>query len=257
MNASPEVVVKNMIAEIEALIRDDAHVAVLPAADGDLGKLSKAIAQLTDLLEARFAQLHRLMQLTETINTGLVIDDVLDQLFASFYDVIPYDRIGVALLDEDGERITARWARSLATAVRLPVGFTATLQGSSLQQVMSTGQPRILNDLEEYLDRHPSSVSTRLIVEEGIRSSLTCPLTAMGKRIGFMFFSSFQKGTYRSVHAELFVAIAGQLSTIIEKGRIYEMVLESKQESERLLEKLTRLNSGKDRLFAMVAHDLK
>jgi signal transduction histidine kinase len=79
----------------------------------------------------------------------------------------------------------------------------------------------------------------------------------MGKRVGFMFFSSFEKNTYRTAHADLFMAIAGHLSTIIEKGRIYELVLESKQESERLLAQLTRLNAGKDRLFAMVAHDLK
>jgi signal transduction histidine kinase len=145
----------------------------------------------------------------------------------------------------------------MATVVKLPVGFSAPLKGSSLQQVMASGQPRMLNDLQAYLMDHPQSVATRLIVEEGVRSSLTCPLTAMGKRVGVLFFSSFQKDTYRAAHADLFLAIAGHLSTIIEKGRIYEMVLQSKQESERLLVQLTRLNAGKDRLFAMVAHDLK
>jgi class 3 adenylate cyclase len=245
-----DAIVKNMVAEIEALIRDDRHVPMLPRADGDLGKLSSAIGELTHLLEARFAQLHRLMQLTEQINTGLVIDEVLEQLFVSFRDVIPYDRIGVALLDTDGAKISARWSRSLAATVKLPVGFSAPIRGSSLQQVFTTGQPRILNDLQTYLAEHPDSHSTRLIVAEGVRSSLTCPLSAMGRRVGFMFFSSFRKDTYRSAHADLFLAIAGQLSMIIEKGRIYEMVLQSKKESDRLLLNVlpasiaTRLKAG-------------
>jgi hypothetical protein len=100
---------------------------------------------------------------------------------------------------------------------------------------MVTGGPRILNDLELHLTQHPHSHSTRHILAEGVRSSLTCPLSAMGKRVGFRFFSSFQKDTYRTAHVDLFVSIAGQLSTILEKGRIYEMVLQSKKQSERLL----------------------
>ena len=257
MIRNQEVIVKNMVAEIEAVIRDDSHVPDLPPAEGELGKLSLAIVELTHLLEARFAQLHRLMELTGQVNTGMVIDEVLEQVFVSFRDVIPYDRIGVALIDPDGEHVRARWARSLATQVMLPVGFSAPLEGSSLQQVMTTGQPRILNNLEAYLADPPDSHSTRLVVAEGVRASLTCPLTAMGKSVGFIFFSSFRRDAYRAVHADLFVAIAGQLSTIIEKGRVYELVLQAQKESERLLAKLTRMNAGKDRLFAMVAHDLK
>ena len=250
MSKNQESILKSMVAQVEALIRDDSHVPNLPVAEGDLGKLSRAIGELTNLLEARFEQLHRLMQLTERINAGLVVEEVLEQLFVSFRDVIPFDRIGVALVDPDGKRIRARWARSLASSVRLPVGFSAPLSGSSLQEIMNTGRPRILNDLRGYLAAHPNSHATQLIVAEGVQSSLTCPLTAMGKRVGFMFFSSFSKDTYRSVHADLFLAIAGQLSTIIEKGRIYELVLQSKKESERLLLNVlpasiaTRLKAG-------------
>lgn len=247
-------VLKRMVAEIEALIRDESHVPNLPTAEGDLGKLSCAIAELTRLLESRFSQLHRLMQLTEQINTGLVIDEVLEQLFVSFRDLIPYDLIGVALIDTDGAKVSARWEKSLAANVKLATGFSALLLGSSLQQIARTGQPRILNDLTAYLAEHPGSKATQLIVAEGVRSSLTCPLTILGKCVGFMFFSSFHKETYRSLHIDLFRSIAGQLSMIIEKGRIYEMALQSKQESDRLLLNVlpaciaTRLKAGESQI---------
>jgi len=78
------------------------------------------------------------------------------------------------LLEEDGQVARARWARSDAPQVKIEVGYSARLAGSSLQKIIETGQPRILNDLKAHLREHPNSESTRLIVEEGMRSSLTC-----------------------------------------------------------------------------------
>ena len=96
------------------------------------------------------------------------------------------------------------------------------MEGSSLQRIVETGQPRILNDLEAYLTVHPGSASTALMIAEGIRSSLTCPLVGMGKPIGFLFFSSMKTGTYQNAHAEKFGQIALQISIIVQKARLYQ-----------------------------------
>jgi len=109
------------------------------------------------------------------------------------------------------------------------------MAGSSLQRIIETGEPRILNDLSEYLADHPHSRSTRLIVEEGIKSSLTCPLIAMGQPIGFIFFSSREVAAYRSVHSDIFKLIAGQLSVVIERSHMYEQLVKEKEKSEALL----------------------
>ncbi len=53
MSISQNVIVKNMVVEREALIRDDSHVPVMPPAEGDLGKLSPALGELTHLLDMR------------------------------------------------------------------------------------------------------------------------------------------------------------------------------------------------------------
>src|SRR5512140_1984315 len=147
-------------------------------AQNGLGELSLALCSMAESVGRRIDEAARLSDLAQKVNAGLMLGDVLGHVFASFRSVIPYERIGFSVLDEDRSHVRAVWARSLAGPTRLPPGYHARLSGSSLQKILETGRPRILNDLPAYLEDHPGSESTRLILAEGIRSSLTCPLVA-------------------------------------------------------------------------------
>jgi class 3 adenylate cyclase len=181
----------------------------------------------------RSAELERLMGLVEKINAGFGLDEILDHLFDSFDDLIPFDRIGCALIEDGGGSARSVWNRSRAEEMKISAGYSASLQGSSLQKILDSGRPRILNDLKAYLREHPDSQSTRTIVAEGVRSSLTCPLVASGRPIGFLFFSSMEPNTYATAHSSIYLAIAQQLSLIIEKARIYQDLLSAKRDLER------------------------
>ena len=208
-----------------------------------IGGLGKTLMELGHTLKKQFDQLHRLCQVTAQINSGLTLDEILNQIFESFESLIPYDRIGFSLLEENGQVLRNQWARSKTTQINLAPGYTAPMEGSHLQQIVETGQPRILNDLAAYLEKNPESESTRMIVEEGMRSSLTFPLIGMHHYIGFIFFNSMQSNVYQNAHVELFLQIAGQLSTIVEKSRLYQQLIE--------------LNQMKDRFLGIAAHDLR
>jgi len=209
----------------------------------EVAELGEALVELGQSLERRFQELETLRHLTERINAGFVLDEVLNHVYETFHTAIPFDRIGFALLEDGGRTLRAYWARSEARDIRISKGYAQPMENSSLQEVLRTGQPRILNDLEEYLALHPQSDSTRRIVAEGVRSSLTCPLIAFGKAVGFIFFSSARAGTYRDLHVGLFLQIAGQLSVILEKSRLYQQLAEA--------------NLAKSKLIGVVAHDLR
>jgi diguanylate cyclase (GGDEF)-like protein len=201
------------------------------AAD-EIGRLGRALAQLGIALERRFAEADALIRLGERVNTGLLLEEVLAQVFDAFRSIVPYDRIGCSMLEDEGRTVRAVWARSLAGEPKLGVGYGAPLAGSSLAQIIETGRPRIINDLEQYLREHPRSHSTRLVASEGVRSSLTCPLAALGRRVGFVFFSSNRPGAYSEHHVELLMRVAGQLSLVVEKGRLYAELLRTTAELE-------------------------
>lgn len=211
--------------------------------DDEVAQLGLALMDLGLTLEHKFEEINTLAKVTEKINAGLILDDVLNHVFNLFRPIIPYNRIGFSLLEEGGTVVRARWARSDAPELKITKGYSVELQGTSLEKIIETGHPRILNDLPAYLKAHPNSESTQKIVEEGMRSSLTCPLIAMGKPIGFMFFSSMEPGTYKNAHVELFRQIAGQLAVIVEKGRLYQELVE--------------LNEVKNKFLGIAAHDLR
>ncbi len=217
------------------LARGEFPVRVGASGDDDVGRLGRALDVLAQRMERMYDESRLLASVTERVNQGLILQDVLDQVYESFRPVIPYDRIGFALLSPDGSEARALWARSEAREIRLGAGYVGRLATSSLRQVLESRQPRVLNDLEDHLRAHPGSESTRLVVEEGMRSSLTCPLVAMGKPVGFLFFSSRTPGASRDAHVETFLALSGQLSVILEKSRLYEQILHEQARSERLL----------------------
>jgi diguanylate cyclase (GGDEF)-like protein len=205
----------------------------------DLARLGESLQALACSLETRFEELARLARITERLNESLVLEDVLDEVYESFRTVIPYDRLGLALLEKGDKVVRARWAHSEAVDIKLGKGFSLKLAETSLGRVMNSATPRILNELEAYLEDHPSSESTRLIVAEGIRSSLTCPLVALGKPIGFLFFASREKNTYREMHQGFFMQMANHISVVLEKSRLYEEMLDLNrrlQETQRTLE---------------------
>jgi len=220
------------------------RVEVHPAMPGDdVDELGASITRLAETLDRRFSEMRKISVITEKINAGLLLDEVLEFVYTDFASVIPYDRIGFALLEDEGHVLRARWAKTSAARMEITKGYYQDMHGSSLQKILTTGKPRIINDLEDYLSLKPDSDSTHRIVAEGMRSSLTCPLVARGHPVGFMFFSSTKKNTYAHAHVEIFESIAGQLSVILEKSRLYQELLE--------------LNDLKTRFLGMAAHDLR
>ena len=234
--------IKKYIEVINALKSKQFQLDIPIGKEDEIGELGKALIELREILKY-FEENSQLALITDKINAGFTLDEVLNYVFDSFQFIIPYDRIGFALIQEDGQVVRARWGRSKSLAMKIEVGYFASLAGSSLQKIIETGQPRIINDLEAYLSTHPQSDSTRKIVEEGMRSSLTCPVIARGKPIGFMFFSSMKSNAYKDVHIDTFLRIAGEFSIIVEKSKLYQ--------------ELADLNQLKNKFIGIVAHDLR
>jgi diguanylate cyclase (GGDEF)-like protein len=211
----------------------------LPEETADpLAKLTGELRLLAGVIARRDDQLSRLFEVVHTVERGILVEDVLDSIFVGFAGIIPYDRIGCAFLSDGGTRLTSFWARSNLGPPQITKGYSQPLEGSSLQEVFRTGEPRILNDLESYLDAEPQSDSTRRIVAEGGRSSLTCPLFVDGRPLGVLFFTSGEKRAYGKIHQTTFRQIAEEVATVINKSRLFQELVDRNQFLVRQAEQL-------------------
>lgn len=185
-------------------------------------------------------------KLIQEINQRMVSGSDFEQTFDFIFDalslLIPYDRLGIALLNKDSDQVEFHWVRSKIPIQYIRKGYTVELGDSSLKHILESGQPRIINDLIEYARSHPGSRNTQLIIKDGIRSNLTCPLRANGKPVGFVFFSSSRPGTYGRDHQDIFLSVADELSVIVEQSRLHR-----------------RFESAlsKEQFIRMMLHDLK
>jgi serine phosphatase RsbU (regulator of sigma subunit) len=207
------------------LVSAQAAVARSQDSEKEYGDFLHAAESLVLRLRHREEELEKLGKIVEQINLGLTLDEVLRFLFEELREVIPYNRIGVAFIEDGSGFVVAHWTRS-DRQVMLERGYKMPLVGSSLQAIAETGKPRIINDLEAYSIEHPDSKATQLILSEGMKSSLTCPLASQGRPMGFVFFSSVEENAYSELHIGFFKQIAAQLTVSVEKGRLYSDLAE-------------------------------
>jgi signal transduction histidine kinase len=217
----------------------------------------QGLVRLAEIIERSDIQHKYLSRLTAHLNAGLYIEEILDKIYDDLKNLFPYNRIGYAIIHDQDYSVQAIWAKSDQPNIYLRKGYKAPLQGSSLERILVSGEPRIINDLESYLKLKPESTSTRMIIAEGMRSSLTCPLVSEGKKVGFIFFSSIYPNTYTSDHVNLFQEIANHIAVIVEKGQLTSELVKQKNEIEKLNVELNRLNQIKNEFLAITAHDLR
>lgn len=255
MSSKPRI--DRFIKALEQELGDSAVLPVTTDHDDPLERLGSLLEQYLAQTKQREKEAQRLQSITTRVSAGLTLEEMLEYIYDTFRDVIPYHRMGLALIGENGRMLRSHWAKSDQPVLLLGAGFTAPMEGSSLQTILETGRPRILNDLAEYLDRKPGSTSTRLIVEEGFRSSLTCPLIADGQPVGFLFFSNRTKAAYASGHIDFFFQIANQLSILLEKGRLVSELASQKKDLESVNQKLQQNDEARRAILAIAAHDLR
>ncbi len=177
------------------------------------------------------------------VAAGRSLEEVLEFLFRASRDVCPCDRIGVAFLEEEGRRVVARKAVADYEPLLLAAGWAEDLAATSLGPMLASRAPRVLDELPAYLAARPESRSTRLLVEEGVRSSLTARLEVEGRVFGFLFRSARRPRAYGARQAFLHLEVSERLAQAVEKAW--------------LLDRLAEANAGYVEMLGFVSHELK
>lgn len=170
--------------------------------------------------------------ISQKVKSGESHIKVLDEVYSLLERKIPFDRLSIALCE--GSYLALRWVQSENLVKYLNLGYKSPISGSSLEAMLKSKSPRIINDLLAYFLEHPESESTKKALSDGILSNLTFPLCSDGVVIGFLFFSSCRIGAYGSQHIELCSQIADELALLISYAKLHNF-FEMHQSSEAFL----------------------
>jgi signal transduction histidine kinase len=173
-----------------------------------------------------------LLNIALALNAGRTVTELVDHLFESLDPLLPFDRIGVALLEPD-DVLRSHYVRS-----KLPllwdVGANARLADTSLGPIVRERQIRVINDLEAYVAEHPQSKTAPLLLAEGMRASLTVPLGSAAGPLGLMFFSSHLICAYGEQQVEFVLALAEALAAALERARLTDQLHWANEELKAL-----------------------
>src|SRR3989338_6111534 len=88
-------------------------------ADAESDPLGAELSKLAAALEQKRIEADLLQNIMHGVASGLLVDDVLDRIYDHFHSIIPYNRMGLALLSEDRTTLTECWLRSDADEILL------------------------------------------------------------------------------------------------------------------------------------------
>lgn len=215
---------KNILKPMDALFSNISNIGINNNALNPLSETnSKSLNPLVEEVNEAFDKLDSLIDLIENLNKSSSFNEILEYIYYSFTPFIPFTYIGMALIEDSGKSIKAAYGISNdilngpSPAGDL-LGFKTHLDGTSLVNVIKTGKPRIINDLEKYTEGRTLKMYNKIILDAGIRSSITLPIKHNNEAVGIIFFSSKNKNSYTEEHAQFLMTIANSISIAFEKN---------------------------------------
>lgn len=120
-------------------------------------------------------------------------------------------RIAVAIYDHHTDRIKT-FSDSNDSPVKLTFYSVQLDNVPSLKGVAESGEMRVINDLDEFLDS--TTHHTKTLIDAGFKSSLTVPIIRNKRLFGFIFFNSKEKNFFSDMmvyNLELYVNLIALL----------------------------------------------
>ena len=166
-----------------------------------------------------------LLKLTETLNTTLDLQTLLNRTSELVRALIQYRIFAIFLLNDRTHELRMRFQighTPQAARIRIPVGK------GIVGQVALTRHPILVNDVtqdERYISANPE-----------VRSELAVPLIAKNRLIGVLDLESEQEGYFRPEHLNTLTLTASRVAQAIENARLYARVSRQAQTLEVLNE---------------------
>ena len=196
-------------------------------------------------LEQRHRQLHRLVELSVTLNSTLDLDALLRLITSTATELLECEAASILLYDEKNPRLyfAAATGSDPAQLAEIPVPIENSLAGT----IFRTNQHIILNDVEQD-PRHYSLVSDR--VNFRVKTLLGVPMPIKDRTVGVLEAINKRNGKFDERDARLLSVTAAHAAIAINNARLLHT-------TQQALEKVKESNELKSNFLSLASHELR
>jgi formate hydrogenlyase transcriptional activator len=217
--------------EVEIAFIQQVARQVAVAVDNALN-LERAQAYQRQLAQER-DRLRVLLEVNNAIVSKLDLRALLNAISASLRRVIHHEYTSLALYEEDKNKMRV-------LALDFPQGrgliheeMLVPLEGSIAGSAFRNRRPVVLDHTAmEGFD----SPTSRLMLDEGVRSAVSMPLVTHDRALGTLTLASLRDATFQQVDVDLLVQVAGQVAIAVENALAFREIgeLQNKLAQEKL-----------------------
>lgn len=208
-----------------------------------------------DQIERLFNENQFIESLREKLLDVYLMEDAMEILFHRLSQRMNVDRLGIAFVDYQEEKLIAEYGVHVDGQIRLGPGFEAPFSSTSLHELLKTKQTRLTPDIEQALALKPASRALSLLKEEGIQSNAILPILINQTVFGFLFLSSKQKNYFNEQHLAFMTKLLIEIKGLLNRAYFSKLVFSKMTESfAQLVDK--KDNSTGDHIHRMVQYSV-
>lgn len=197
-------------------------------------------ARLNERLRKEAEERAKLAEIGRIVTSVSTLDEIYPLLVTELQEVIPFDRVSISTLDQDGnldERYVA--GTSVEDSGLDPV---TKLSETVIAELYSKLEPTVLQG-SELAEWSAGSPDQSVRIEFGLVSMLVAPLIWNGRIIGLITFRSMVEMAYSEYHANFMRQVVDQITGAIENAEVHEQLVElaDQLEAAALLDTITGL----------------
>lgn len=201
-----------------------------------------ANAQLFEETQRRAQRLASLNSVAAVINQSLDLDTLLSGAVDKMMELTGIDATSICLIEPETGRTSMAYARGFSKEHLTWLELESS-KGKSQPKSIQNEEPLFIQDTQTF--PFPSEKYGRMIVKEGIRSSVEVPLRSLKRIVGIMGVASRIPRAFGTDDLDLLTAMGHQLGVAIENAMLREQTIKA----ERL--------AAVGRVAGTVVHDLK
>ena len=197
-----------------------------------LSGLNPALEQLYNslsTLETEHTRLTTLYSISQTLNSTLDLEELLNIVMDRIIDVMKAERGFLMLTNDQTQQLDFKVARNLDRETIAESSFQVSR--SIIDKVVADGTPILTTNAQS----DPRFSTQASVVSYSLRSILCAPLVAKNKLIGVVYVDNrIRAGLFSQQDLDLLVAFANQAAIAIENARLFESVVHNMNELAKM-----------------------